>query len=376
MNMEKIAEGLRKYRKQAGLSQDELAEKLHVTRQAVSRWESGSAMPSVDNLMELAAIFGVTVDELLQQEPAPAAPALRAETVGALLDEQARQQHRRMNRLTLVLVLVALLLAGAIGVTAWLNGRHISTVQAQMGGLQSSVNNISAVVANEVQSAVQSALDEGTSLLTDAGVRSWHYDADAQAFLADAYAYPREASAQTTASFRLEFSNGQRYSFPAAYEDGAFRATLSLPDSLREQESTAFMLYLALNDGSGEQLQRIGVEAVDVQRLLPSVMDRSAWSWSSLSNQATVTLAAYVTPAEDTAVASLKASIYSTAGKLLGESELHVTNAYEEPQLWQGDIQSFANTKSDGVSIVYRLTDVQGHTFYFKEDKMLDGMPE
>ena len=119
-----------------------------------------------------------------------------------------------------------------------------------------------------------------------------------------------------------------------------------------------------------------GVEAVDVQRLLPSVMDRSAWSWSSLSNQATVTLAAYVTPAEDTAVASLKASIYSTAGKLLGESELHVTNAYEEPQLWQGDIQSFANTKSDGVSIVYRLTDAQGHTFYFKEDKMLDGMPE
>ena len=48
-------------RKQAGLSQQDLAERLHVSRQAVSRWESGESMPTVDNLLYLSSIFGVSI---------------------------------------------------------------------------------------------------------------------------------------------------------------------------------------------------------------------------------------------------------------------------------------------------------------------------
>ena len=54
--------------KRAGMSQEELAEKLNVSRQAVSRWEMGTAMPDAQNLLELSKIFGVSVDYLLKEE--------------------------------------------------------------------------------------------------------------------------------------------------------------------------------------------------------------------------------------------------------------------------------------------------------------------
>jgi len=55
-------------RKQSGLSQEQLAEKLSVSRQAVSRWESGEVLPDAPNLLQLSRIFGVTTDYLLKDE--------------------------------------------------------------------------------------------------------------------------------------------------------------------------------------------------------------------------------------------------------------------------------------------------------------------
>ena len=52
-------------RKQHGLSQEELADKLGVSRQAVSKWERGEASPDTDNLVELARIYDISLDELL-----------------------------------------------------------------------------------------------------------------------------------------------------------------------------------------------------------------------------------------------------------------------------------------------------------------------
>lgn len=55
-------------RKKAGLSQDGLAEKLDVSRQAVSKWENGEAMPETAKLPALARVFGVSIDWLLSDE--------------------------------------------------------------------------------------------------------------------------------------------------------------------------------------------------------------------------------------------------------------------------------------------------------------------
>ena len=60
-------------RKEKGLSQLQLAEQLNVSRQAVSRWESGATMPTVDNLVYLSRLYDVSLDALLDTgfEPTP-----------------------------------------------------------------------------------------------------------------------------------------------------------------------------------------------------------------------------------------------------------------------------------------------------------------
>lgn len=64
----KLSDKILDLRKQNGLSQEELAEKLNVSRQAVSRWEVGSAQPDASNILQLSKLFGVTADYLLNDE--------------------------------------------------------------------------------------------------------------------------------------------------------------------------------------------------------------------------------------------------------------------------------------------------------------------
>lgn len=64
MNIE-TANRLYELRKKNGYSQEELAEKLGISRQAVSKWERAEASPDTDNLVELAKLYGISLDELL-----------------------------------------------------------------------------------------------------------------------------------------------------------------------------------------------------------------------------------------------------------------------------------------------------------------------
>lgn len=54
-----------KLRKEKGLSQEELADKLAVSRQAISKWERGESLPDTDNLIRLAKLYGVSIDEIV-----------------------------------------------------------------------------------------------------------------------------------------------------------------------------------------------------------------------------------------------------------------------------------------------------------------------
>ncbi len=64
----KLSDKILALRKKQGISQEELSEKLSVSRQTVSRWEMGSALPDASNILQLSRLFGVTADYLLDDD--------------------------------------------------------------------------------------------------------------------------------------------------------------------------------------------------------------------------------------------------------------------------------------------------------------------
>lgn len=68
MNQEKIGKFIADCRKEKGLTQMQLAEKLNITNRAVSKWETGKSCPDVSLMLELCNVLGITVNELLSGE--------------------------------------------------------------------------------------------------------------------------------------------------------------------------------------------------------------------------------------------------------------------------------------------------------------------
>ena len=104
-----LYEKLARLREQNNMSQFEVAEALDVSRQAISRWETGRAKPSTEKLIALSRLYGVPLDELVGDEPA------RVES-GAENVESAASPHRTSPRRWLAAAaLVIAVLAVVIG---------------------------------------------------------------------------------------------------------------------------------------------------------------------------------------------------------------------------------------------------------------------
>lgn len=81
-------EKLQELRKQRGMTQEELAAALYVSRTAVSKWESGRGYPSIDSLKAISGFFGVSLDQLLSSE-----------AVLTLAEEDSKEQESRTRSL-------------------------------------------------------------------------------------------------------------------------------------------------------------------------------------------------------------------------------------------------------------------------------------
>lgn len=79
-----------------------MAESLHVSRQAVSRWELGSAMPDAENVRQLGKLFGVTADYLLNDECETASQTPDAQTASDGTAAEERRTFSRKKRLHLI----------------------------------------------------------------------------------------------------------------------------------------------------------------------------------------------------------------------------------------------------------------------------------
>ncbi len=63
-----FADKLKELRKQKGISQEQLAEKIYVSRQAITKWESGNGIPDIENLIAISSLFNESLDSLLSEE--------------------------------------------------------------------------------------------------------------------------------------------------------------------------------------------------------------------------------------------------------------------------------------------------------------------
>lgn len=93
-----LSENLKVLRKQKGFSQEELAVRVNVVRQTVSKWEKGLSVPDADTVIKLAEVFGVSVSELLGEEIKDAEEKLEvAEQLSKLNALLAIQMQRKQQ---------------------------------------------------------------------------------------------------------------------------------------------------------------------------------------------------------------------------------------------------------------------------------------
>lgn len=107
-----LAENISTLRKARGMSQEALADRVHVVRQTVSKWEKGLSVPDADALADLAEVFGVSVGELLGGDVQPDPDRdLVAEQL-AIMNEQLAEQNRsyRKTRKTVLVILAIIVL--------------------------------------------------------------------------------------------------------------------------------------------------------------------------------------------------------------------------------------------------------------------------
>ena len=90
-----MAQRLVDRRKAAGLSQEALAAQLGVSRQAVSKWERSESSPDTDNLIALAALYGVSLDKLLYGEAANDADVIFTDVWASMGQEQEKAQREK-----------------------------------------------------------------------------------------------------------------------------------------------------------------------------------------------------------------------------------------------------------------------------------------
>lgn len=151
----KFDENLRAFRKQKEFSQEYLAEKMNVSRQTISKWENGTAMPDLKKLTDLASLFDVSMDELL----GTSAPDYKtSESDNAELEnlKQAFDEYKIKNKKTTIIFgVVSTALVVALIVTTVNLSNSVANLQSRVNSLPSG------------QVIYQNDSDDDSSILSD-----------------------------------------------------------------------------------------------------------------------------------------------------------------------------------------------------------------
>lgn len=132
-----LHENLQNLRKAKGLSQEELADRIHVVRQTVSKWEKGLSVPDADLLIRLAEVLDTSVSALLGDTTEPEeTPEIRqlSEKLARLNEELARQKKSSRRWQLLLFSLVAIVSVGIL-LFDLSQGLHLRSAMEAIGGV-------------------------------------------------------------------------------------------------------------------------------------------------------------------------------------------------------------------------------------------------
>lgn len=105
-----FSEKLKQLRKNGGISQEQLSEKIGVSRQTISKWESGEVLPDTENALLLSKLFGVSLDYLLKDET--------AENSATTEEKRRTNKNGKGKAVSLIFVLLGVLILGTLGTLA------------------------------------------------------------------------------------------------------------------------------------------------------------------------------------------------------------------------------------------------------------------
>ena len=237
-------------RKAAGLSQESLGERLGVSRQAVSKWESDASVPDLENLIAMSRIFGVTIGALLGVEPeaaedrsegdAPEAPGEGAEDaapaeeltdrelaaveaiVRKYLEAVRRPRWSRRKKIAVSAGICGATLAAALALGSGFSalGSRLDQVQSQVYGIESSVGSQIGALAGQIRDI----LDEDSNLFAVSQAQVTDYDLTAETVTLQVSAQAKSWQDNTTALFTALLSDGRQFSAEASGKNGTFTA--------------------------------------------------------------------------------------------------------------------------------------------------------
>lgn len=222
-----LGQNIQTARKAKGMSQETLAEKIGVSRQALGKWEKDTALPGLDNLQALAAELGTGVDALLgAQAESPAAPAVTLDALRDLLAARDAEEKRRRRLWGGAAGAAFLVLAGLLAGTALQYERQINALNQNYAAIQSSYAAQQADLSAQI-SELQDAVRMGETTVLDwrwMPADKLHRDVAGSWMPVQVQVTPRTAAAGTTARLAVRCGDETRLYDMTAAPDGSFAA--------------------------------------------------------------------------------------------------------------------------------------------------------
>ncbi len=241
---EKIA----KLRKQAGYSQETFSEKLGISRQAVSKWENGTAAPTNDNMQQIARLFGVSMSALLDDEDINFTP-IDDEAAEKLSEEIGTVAvNTKANKISLVFLTAAVII---LAIASIVQSATIGRLKEKVESLEIKVHQLE-VLKNQmdnlqgyVYSLPSFTPAESSKEFTDFQYKVKSYNRDNDTAVLAFSMVPADYSRNTTAKIVIK-GESETYSVDALLENDIFTATVEV----KCENNLAVYLYLTEGDNT------------------------------------------------------------------------------------------------------------------------------